>query len=730
MKTAVLTLVGLWWLMQPVIGWTESRIAPPLEVLLQTHKPTQGADAEILLRKTRIDIPGSYLAKSQSYVAIAIGSEEGVRDYSQMEMGFNSFYETLTLDFARVRTPEGQWFNVEKDAIQLQNPAEENFYQDGKILTFSLPNVKVGSIIEFQYTREEIKKIIPNAWFETHWFNWWEERAANAGPRLDAVKEASLEIITPANMPLSLQASKALTATVNKKTENGKTYYSWQQKNTAAMELQANMPRTRDIFPVLQLSTLTSWQAVADWGTPLMAPHINTNAALEAAVGQIKTPQASALETIKNTYGYLQGHVRYVFAHVGRGGYEPHDATEVLKNGYGDCKDQTLLAVTLLRKQGIEAYPALVATRGLGMLKTDLPTVAFDHMITYIPAQKDAPEIWMDTSGEKSLFPGFSTAIEGQNALILKPNSRQLVQIPQRKTQDHSLHLKLVFDKVTPSSLEAQFYLNLSGRYEETFRSGWLFATEKQKMLRDHLGQLFAAAEISQLSTENAQSLWAPFTISGRYTFKNAWPGDNKSLTYAFNVQQLLAVFTDFNQWHKPEERKHPYAVETGLTLSADIEFLSPPGAYEAAVYTQGGNYKTPWFSLRQQGKNLGNKYTLSQIFTLPKQDISLQDYPSFFAAIKNLAAAPAWQVVFTPKNTPIEAPSSGTAVADLLTKAKQFLDAGEFKQALTLCEQAVALAPKNGEAFYVLGLSQGYLEQLDQAKKSFSRAKELGFNP
>ena len=52
--------------------------------------------------------------------------------------------------------------------------------------------------------------------------------------------------------------------------------------------------------------------------------------------------------------------VHYVGVAFGVGRYQPHAASEVLTNQYGDCKDKHTLLASLLAAAGIKAYPVLV----------------------------------------------------------------------------------------------------------------------------------------------------------------------------------------------------------------------------------------------------------------------------------------------------------------------------------------------------------------------------------
>ena len=84
------------------------RIAPALKTLVRNFKADNNSEAQIILRKTQVHIDEQLMSHATAYVAIYINSDEAVRDYSQISVSFNSFYEDIALEFANVRTPDGK----------------------------------------------------------------------------------------------------------------------------------------------------------------------------------------------------------------------------------------------------------------------------------------------------------------------------------------------------------------------------------------------------------------------------------------------------------------------------------------------------------------------------------------------------------------------------------------------------------------------------------------------
>ena len=713
---------------------TPERIALPLATLLKQFKANPNAEAEVIQRTTQITIDEHYFSHAVSYVAVYINSDEAVRDYSQIAISFNSFYEDIALEFAKVRTPEGEMDSIKPDATQIQSPTDENFYHDRKELLFSLPNVRKGSVIEFQYRYTDTKKIIPNQWFDSFSMNWWEGRAAGQGSRSDAVANTELSIIAPKNFTIYANDLSAFGINKTQHEKNDQQILTWKGRQLPKIELQSNMRRDEHQSAQLRASTMASWQQVANWANQLAIPHIITDANLDKLISELAKKATTPQEKTKAVYQTIQEKVRYVFAHVGRGGYEPHNAFEVLTNGYGDCKDQTILAVTMLRKLGVKADPALLITRSRGIPDMSITSVSFDHMIVHIPAQPGLAEMWMDTSGDKGLFPGFSVGLEGQPSLIVNADTTGIVTIPTLGADKHFAHLDLVFDKFEGKNTEASFSLTLGGEFEQHMRGLWQYSRERDKSFRELVGHIYSSAEVTALTTKNADSLWEPFSVSGRYSFKNAWSGNTEPLAYGFNITQLINLFTDFRELHKPQDRLQDYENDPGYTLSTHIVFTRPSPSHMATLSSQGQNFDNSYFSLTQSGHEDNGNYVIDQTLVVKPVRVSVQEYGKFYEQIHQLMDANDWSVIFRyDKNaaelaTLKQAAASNGKAENFIALARWQIKNGAYDKALESAQQAVKSESKNAEAYYVLGLAQGYNNQLYESEKSFAKAEALGF--
>ena len=88
---------------------------------------------------------------------------------------------------------------------------------------------------------------------------------------------------------------------------------------------------------------------------------------------------------------FVQDDVRYVGVEIGENSHRPHTPAWVLDRGFGDCKDKSLLLVSLLRAAGLEAWPSLVhASAGQRLPKSTPSPDVFNHAIVQV-ALKSGP---------------------------------------------------------------------------------------------------------------------------------------------------------------------------------------------------------------------------------------------------------------------------------------------------------------------------------------------------
>ena len=101
-------------------------------------------------------------------------------------------------------------------------------------------------------------------------------------------------------------------------------------------------------------------------------------------------------------------------------GFVPHEAAEVLKAGYGDCKDYVVLTRALLAARGIEARMAIVDW-GARFADPMLWSPYFaNHAILYLPAY----DHYVNPTDRQAGFDALDSELSGKFVVIVDKEGR------------------------------------------------------------------------------------------------------------------------------------------------------------------------------------------------------------------------------------------------------------------------------------------------------------------
>ena len=180
--------------------------------------------------------------------------------------------------------------------------------------------------------------------------------------------------------------------------------------------------RTRTTGPDVQLTTFTDWKQIAQWYAKLQGERMTVDDSVRKKAQELTKGADTPTEKARRLYDFVARNVRYVSISLGVGRYQPHSASDVLQNGYGDCKDKHTLFSALLRAEGIQSYPVMIhSTRKLDV---DVPSPAqFDHVITAARLGTGTGLTWLDTTPEVTPFGLILYQLRNKQAVVASEDS-------------------------------------------------------------------------------------------------------------------------------------------------------------------------------------------------------------------------------------------------------------------------------------------------------------------
>ena len=355
-------------------------------------------------------------------------SESALQDGAQLTFGFDphdqtfSFHRLLihrngkTLD----RLAEQQ-FKV----IQREEDHERQLYDDSLSVIAVLEDIRVGDVIEYAFSTTGENPVFEGRAYWTLTTSY----SRPVGSILGVLRH-------PESLPMHLtKHSTSLEPEVS--SVGGFRVLKWLVEKPQALLSEGGLPSHYDPWGWIEATAWNDWGEVAEWAKKQYPIPDKLPAELEGIAEKL-SGLASEEEKVRGALRFAQDEVRYLGMFDGVHSHQPYPLEVIAKRRFGDCKDKTLLLVSLLRHLGFEASPALVHTSSGKAIDAWAPTpFAFNHLVTTVRVGED--RVWLDPTDSyqrgplRSLyFPDYG------HALVLRSNSDGPVRL----------------EKVTPQGFE------------------------------------------------------------------------------------------------------------------------------------------------------------------------------------------------------------------------------------------------------------------------------------
>ncbi len=322
-----------------------------------------------------------------------ITNESGLQLASQVDIGFDPSFQTLTIHTLRLRRGEDAWLDrLDRQAIRLVQ-REQNLdaqVYDGEVsAVMFIPDVRVGDTIEVAYTIGGSDPTLQGKYADGFPLGA-DEPIGRVFDRLLMPESRHVETSLRGPAPAGARVEPVIHS------RDAETEYVWDLTNVHAFRADPSAPASFESFPWLQASEFRSWQEVAALGAHLFESSLRASPGVAAWVKDARAGARTDEAFILHATRFVQDEVRYVAIEVGMSRRRPSEPDAVLARRYGDCKDKTALLVAMLRTAGIKARPALVSSKMGRTLDAWGPSgLAFDHAIVKA-FTSDARTIWID----------------------------------------------------------------------------------------------------------------------------------------------------------------------------------------------------------------------------------------------------------------------------------------------------------------------------------------------
>jgi hypothetical protein len=371
----------------------------PEELKMTSVAEAPGAPAVILYRQVDRD-DSARTGNQYNYVRIKILADAG-RKYGDVEIPF--FREQGTIHGLKARTirPDGTIANFAGKAFDKTIVKAKGLKYLAK--TFTLPDVQVGSIIEYHYTYDLQEGVI----FDSHWILSDELFTKHAKFSLKAYPEFVLRWSWPAGLPAGTPAPKD---------EHG--VIRMEAQNVPAFQIEDYMPPENELKMRVDFTYSEHdvekepekfWKNEGKKLNGRVESFIGKRKALEQVVAQAVSASDTPEEKLRKLYARAQ-QVRNTSFEMEKTEREQkrekekqvNNVEDLLKQGYGNARQINWLFVGLARAAGLQANSVYISSRrqyffnpammNVSQLNADVVAVKLDGKDIYCdPGSKFAP---------------------------------------------------------------------------------------------------------------------------------------------------------------------------------------------------------------------------------------------------------------------------------------------------------------------------------------------------
>jgi len=446
---------------------------PPEELALKDDPANPGASAILLYREISTD---DVKAVGTNYYRVKILTESG-KKYADIEIPYlNKAIEIRNIR-ARTVQPDGRAADFNGEVFDKLVVKTRRLKFQAK--TFTLPDVRAGSIIEYSYTvhwREKMPDVLEHP----------EQYLITFSTTIPTVQWVIPHELFTRRARFSLRPLPKAHLTFDWRGLPQGTEPRWQPDGTVRLEI-ANVPafEEEDLMPPEQ--TLKSrvdfyytigypgnpssfWRERATRGAEGLKKFLGESKTIDREAAQRVSDNDAPETKLRKLYDRAQ-QIRYL-------SYEPaktqqeekrqnlrdnKSVADILKHGYASANEINLLFVALARAAGFEAAPVMVADRHRNFFTSNLlDERQLDAMVVWV--RVGTKDYYFDPASRYcpfNLLPWFETATTG---IRVDKNSPGLVEIPAPQSDQAMIERKGSFELDNDGNLQGNVHVRFTGQ--------------------------------------------------------------------------------------------------------------------------------------------------------------------------------------------------------------------------------------------------------------------------
>lgn len=558
MSMAAAQTAGRSFFMGAAPAWV-TPIAVEADVPVPMDQIRNGAYYLLADRQVRVSGPDR---QSFHHFATKVVNDKGLEDAASIDIDYDPTYQRLTMHSLAVHR-QGQVLSRLSQAqirtLQRERELEAQVLDGQLTVSIAVKDVRVGDVVEYAYTLQGTRPVMKGHQSGTFDMQW-----------RSPLYKVHARLLWPADRPLRVETSPGVPP-VQERNVNGQREFVWTAQSLPGLQVDDQVPAWYDPYPFVQWTSFRDWGEVSRWAVPLYQVPALPAGELSDEVRRIRQEYPDRGDQVVAVLRFVQQNIRYLSVAIGEGSYTPSPPAVVMQRRFGDCKDKTLLTLTMLKALGIDAQAALVNTTVQEGVKHFLPSAgAFNHVL--VRARVGAQWVWIDPTNDPQTgtLMSISQPYFGM-ALVVDPETRDLESMPHGVATQTQRKVRSEFDATLGVGKTATLTVTteLVGRSAEKMRSQ-LARSNRDELQRDYLNfydHHYPGIEVAAPLSVNDNTRTNVLTVVEHYRIGKFWtPGSGPG-----NLEASVGSPDMHSQLRLPDERVRnaPLAVSHPLVFES-----------------------------------------------------------------------------------------------------------------------------------------------------------------
>lgn len=565
------------------------------------------SDALILLDRTEYQLRPNGTWINRQHYCVQILNDSARKRWKTLSQSFQDGQSTARIIKASTYLPDGTIFPVVKENITVNRPkTEDSKFHDYMAISYDLPHVEAGAVIEIEVELETYNPFKKNFFFPVSLLQ--DFHPIKSTVFRVSIPESKQLFYHANNFPSEFSQFKEPEIRVL----NGQKEYTWEMKNVPGITVEPYMPRLTDIAPYVRTALFKDWDTVFEWFATMYKQRSIARSGLKRFTLDLVKNCTSEEGKIAIIYHYLQKKLRYLSVNPGiSASYGGLDANLTWKMGYGDCLDKALLFTAMLDVVNIKSTPVILNTNNDDYAYGfDIPHIDFTHAITMITLKSERTEnpstgdrsscpdrnrrIFLDSSAGRYRYPYLPELDQGVKGLNIF--DKKIETIPVSPPADNRTNQFFSITVHPSGNASVDFSFVPTGPPEANLRAGGDYRpVEQKRIFQEYANRLSSGGELIEYKLFHSEDLSKPCRLALKYELKNypiqagdimmmSLPGQMYSSSLIVSEKRAHPIdYTTYNQQIRTYRIQLPDNFEV-VYLPESVDFKSRHGTFKAVT--------------------------------------------------------------------------------------------------------------------------------------------------